>query len=210
MSNLKLWIRDLGARSLLRQTEVMRHLTDLRYEAVPHLRLALERSGPIARLAAVQVLERIGDPGATPLLVNCLADEDTFVRDAAVIALGEIGTPDAVPFVCRSVLYRQPEAETGLVRISRGIILRRHGPPRLTWQVERGANSWIAQWDDARRRPSRPMVFTYQWFRLRELLDLFPDDETAALPIPSARSTESLPRPADGGSPAPQLLPYPA
>jgi hypothetical protein len=76
-------------------------------------------------------------------------------------------------------------------------------------QVDRGENSWIVLWDDA-RRCRRPMVFTQQRMRLRKLLDLFPDDETASLPIPSAQSTESLPRPADAAAPAPQLLPHPA
>jgi hypothetical protein len=59
MSTLKQRIKDLGARSFQRQTEAMRHLTALGSEAVPSLRRALERDGPISRLAAVQVLERI-------------------------------------------------------------------------------------------------------------------------------------------------------
>jgi len=174
------------------------------------LRLALERRGRIVRLAAVQVLERIGDPGVTPLLVNCLSDEDAFVREAALIALGEIGTPEAAPFLCRSVLYRQAEAETALVRM-----LSRHYPQATraaeayARKAQCGENGWVMLWDDA-RRSSRPMVFTQQWLRLRELLDLFPDDETASLPIPSAHCTQSLPRPAEAGSLELQLLPHPA
>jgi hypothetical protein len=210
MSTLKRWIQDLGGPSFLRQAEAMRHLAALGSEAVPQLRLALERQGPIARLAAIQVLERIADPGATPLLVNSLSDEDPFVREAALIALGEIGMPEAAPFLCRSVLYWQVEAEAALERM-----LFRHYPQATRAaeaylrKAQRGDGGWVMIWDDA-RHPRRPMIFSQQWRRLRELLDRFPDDETASLPIPAAQSAESLPRPAASGGPEPQLLPHPA
>jgi hypothetical protein len=210
MSTLKRWIKDLGARSFQRQTEAMRSLTVLGSEAVPHLRRALEQHGPIARLAAIQVLERIGEAGATPLLVNCLSDEDPLLREAALIALGEIGTPEAAPFLCRSVLYRQPESEEALYRTlvrhyPQGDARRRSVcPERGAWRKRLGdplgPGATLSEADDL---PS-PVVSTarspgsFPGRRIRLASDPLHAIHRVSSTTPAA------------GNPSPQVLPQPA
>ena len=76
-------------------------------EALPLLLLALRQRRPrdpgagveenaVARNAA-RALGKLGDPGAIPELLNCLADEDDGLREAVARALGELRATAAVP-----------------------------------------------------------------------------------------------------------------
>jgi hypothetical protein len=54
------------------------------------------------RQAAAQALEQIGDPQATPALIQALRDEEMWVRRAAAQALEQIGPP-AVPALIQAL-----------------------------------------------------------------------------------------------------------
>ncbi len=57
----------------------------------------LDDPDPRRRARAVQVLGKVGDPGAVPALVAALADDDPRVAGAAVVALGQVADPAGLP-----------------------------------------------------------------------------------------------------------------
>ncbi|MEL6982127.1 MAG: HEAT repeat domain-containing protein [Actinomycetota bacterium] len=56
----------------------------------------LGSSTPLARQAGAEVLGHLGDPRATPHLINLLDDPVWLVRRAAALALGSLGDPSAI------------------------------------------------------------------------------------------------------------------
>lgn len=87
--------------------------------AVPSL-AELLRAAPLeARLAAVQVMGKLGDPVAVPVLLEALPDAGTALRDRIVFSLGQIGDPATLP-VLVSMLGRTRGESTTLVSAIEG------------------------------------------------------------------------------------------
>lgn len=120
-------------------------LEDRREFDAATLRRAAQSPDSVVRVRAAMALGRIGDRGATPILIPLLADRDTGVRAEAAFALGELGDPAAVPALSRLVEAFAPveggdfEAEvvTALAKIggedaTRALerLLQRHPPDR--------------------------------------------------------------------------------
>jgi hypothetical protein len=59
--------------------------------AIPALKTILHDRHSIVRIKAVEILGGLGSPGAIPVLMQCLADEDSDVRWAAVLASEKSG-----------------------------------------------------------------------------------------------------------------------
>jgi hypothetical protein len=57
----------------------------------------------MVRQAAAEALGQIGDPQATPALIQALQDEEWWVRRAAARALGQIGDPQATPALIQAL-----------------------------------------------------------------------------------------------------------
>jgi HEAT repeat protein len=55
------------------------------------------------RRAAAWALGQIGDPQATPALIQALQDEEWVVRQAAARALEQIGDPQATPALIQAL-----------------------------------------------------------------------------------------------------------
>ncbi len=76
---------------------------------VPHILPFLQREEPLDRLAVVDVLHELADPGTVNVLLTCLTDEYDSVRSRAASTLGRIGdravVPDLIPMLGDSNFY---------------------------------------------------------------------------------------------------------
>ncbi|MCX6694576.1 MAG: HEAT repeat domain-containing protein [Methanomicrobiales archaeon] len=68
-------------------------LADLGAASLPALSLAVTDRDPSIRRKAAEVLGKVGDPGAVPLLLKCIADDRDEVRWQAVLVAPEAGVP---------------------------------------------------------------------------------------------------------------------
>jgi HEAT repeat protein len=102
-------------------------LLDLGTPALPALRDAV--NGPLraARPVAAQLLGLHGDPGATDVLADVVADgrRTPVVREAAASALGRIGSPHATPALVAALTSDAPVG----VRLAAAQALGRIGDP---------------------------------------------------------------------------------
>lgn len=82
-----------------------------RFDA-PLLSTAARHPQAIVRRHAALALGRIGDPGATPVLLELLTDRDTTVQQDAAFALGLLRDPAALPTLRDLVLGAPPRSQT--------------------------------------------------------------------------------------------------
>jgi len=124
-SNPQLVALAADAAGLMGSPDLIRPLVDLAFDgSVPQY----------VRSSAASALGRIGDPSATPALVNLL-EQDNEPRRAASIALGEVGHPGATSVIERlgAILQHESDAPT---RHFAAISLGRIGGPLAQQALE--------------------------------------------------------------------------
>lgn len=204
------WIGRLAASSFLAQHQAMEALVEVGGAAVPALCRAIEDCGPVVRLAAVQVLGRIGDPAATRVLCDALADPDAAVRGAAVQALGDCGSVEAAPFLCRSALHRFPGAHSALERLlNRVPAARERALEHLRGTLSRLGSGPLLPNDQRENSLHPTKAFRSE---VMALMARIGDGTLGApdLPLPAEQPTRSLPLTAAAPPLDPSRLPRPA
>jgi len=111
------------------------------------------------RRAAAQALGQIGDPQATPALIQALQDKEWVVRGTAAEALGQIGDPQATPALIQAL--RDEEWE---VRRAAAWALKKIGPPAVPaliqalrdeeWEMREAAAKALGQIGDPQATPA--------------------------------------------------------
>ncbi len=72
-------------------------------ERLEHFQRMLRESNPASRWKAAEGLARMEHPGAVPVLIEALSDEDWRVRQKVAWALGILGDPSALPHLRRAL-----------------------------------------------------------------------------------------------------------
>ena len=88
-------VQNLKFKENARQLAAMDELTEMGAEALPALLEAVDNKDVEVRLAAIEVLGRIGTKArsATPKLIELVDDKNPHLRYGAIWSLGEIGSP---------------------------------------------------------------------------------------------------------------------
>lgn len=67
--------------------------------------------------AAIEALEKIGDPRAVPTLTEKLNVKDSKIRNAAAKALGQLGSADSVAEISSTLQHKDPEQRLASVKV---------------------------------------------------------------------------------------------
>jgi hypothetical protein len=111
---------QLGSPQPSRREAAVARLTLIGERAVPALAEWMKGAGPIGRLAGLEVLGRLSDPRAAPLVTRLATDADETVAERAIELLGEHPGWDAVAELSRVVRQgRAPRRRAALEALCR-------------------------------------------------------------------------------------------
>jgi HEAT repeat protein len=168
-------------------------------EACPVLREALCDPEPLVRSSACGAIGRLQPPDVVPALIECLSDTNGPVRQKAAHTLGHIGDTQAVPALIH-VLRSGDEWDRSAVTQALSLLTARHPVAELQAALpilHRLSN----------QRPNDPKILGYR--KLAAQIESA-TDRIKDLPLPSAASADSLPRPASPPFSAVDTLPIPS
>ncbi len=115
---------------------------DTRRFTAPLFRAASRHPSPIVRSHAALAMGRIGNQGATRILLRLMSDPDSIVRRDAVFAVGQLGSPAALARL-RDIILNTPTDEQDAAQAEAVGAVAKIGGPDAAAVIAELLNRWV-------------------------------------------------------------------
>ncbi len=116
--------------------------SDTRRFTGPLFRAASRHPDPIVRSHAALAMGRIGNQGASPILLRLMSDPDSIVRRDAVFAVGQLGSSVALARL-RVMVLNTPTAQYSAARAEAVAAVAKLGGPEAAAVIAELLNRWV-------------------------------------------------------------------